>query len=62
MDLTYSFLQDTEPDEMQLELLMREVADEARKRREEADEKLRQMIYKEVELAEERSKALIKND
>jgi hypothetical protein len=48
MDLNYSFLQNTEPNEMQLELLMREVAEEARGKREEADKKFRQLIDEEI--------------
>ncbi len=60
MDLTYNFLQDKEPTDAQLEMLMREVAEDARKRRDEADAKFKQLIQKEVELAAQRGKSLIK--
>ncbi|KAA6303540.1 MAG: hypothetical protein EZS26_000091 [Candidatus Ordinivivax streblomastigis] len=62
MDLNYSFLRDTEPNEMQLEMLMREVAEEALGKREAADKKFRQLIDEEIKLAIERSKSLVKND
>ncbi len=61
MDLKYNFLQDTEPSEEQLEILMREVAADAQKRREAADERFQQLIHEEVKLAAERSQAIIKN-
>ncbi len=60
MDLTYNFLQDTEPSEEQLEMLMCEVAEEARKRREKADESFKKTILNEIKLAAERGKKLIK--
>ena len=60
MDLTYSFLQDEEPTEAQLEMLMREVAEEARNRREKADADFRELIRKEIRLAAQRGKSLIK--
>ncbi|MDR0865823.1 MAG: hypothetical protein LBO74_12965 [Candidatus Symbiothrix sp.] len=60
MDLTYSFLQDTEPSEMQLDMLMHEVAEEAQKRREKADENFMQLIDKEIKLAVKRGGLLMK--
>jgi hypothetical protein len=62
MDWTYNFLQDTEPSEMQLEMLMYEVVEDARKRREKANKKLKQLIDKEIQLADKRRKSLIKSD
>ncbi|GHS97773.1 hypothetical protein FACS189421_05160 [Bacteroidia bacterium] len=62
MDWTYNFLQDTEPSDLQLEMLMHEVADEARTRRKKADENYKRLINKEIKLAAERGKSLIKND
>ena len=61
MDLTYSFLQDKEPTEAQLEMLMREVAEDVRNRREKADADFRELIRKEIKLAAQRGKPLIKN-
>ncbi len=60
MDLTYNFLQDKEPTEAQLEMLMREVGEEARNRREKADADFKELIRKEIKLAAQRGKALIK--
>jgi hypothetical protein len=62
MDWTYNFLQDTEPSDLQLEMLMHEVADEARQRKERADESYKQLINKEIKLAAERGKSFIKNN
>jgi hypothetical protein len=59
MDLTYSFLQDTEPSEIQLDMLMHEVVEDVLKRKEKADKDFKLLIYKEIELATERSKSLI---
>jgi hypothetical protein len=53
MDMTYSFLSETEPTEIQLETLMREVAEDARLRREAADRNFQQLIYKEINNAKQ---------
>lgn len=60
MDLKYNFLQDTEPTDKQLEVLMREVAVDVRKKREKADRAYQKLIAKEVNLAAKRFKALTK--
>lgn len=60
MDLAYNFLQDKEPTEAQLEMLMREVAEDARERREKADANFKELIRKEIELASQRYKSLMK--
>lgn len=60
MDLTYNFLQDTEPTDEQLEQLMREVAIDARKRREKADRAFQKLLRQEVSKAAKRAKTLFK--
>ena len=59
MDMTYNFQQDSEPTEAQLKRLMREVAQEARKKKEKADRDFQRLIRKEVKLAAERAKRLL---
>ncbi|KAA6309587.1 hypothetical protein EZS27_038951 [termite gut metagenome] len=59
-DMTYSFLWDTEPSDAQLERLMQEVVEDARIRRIKADEDFKKLIHKEVKLATERNKSLLK--
>jgi hypothetical protein len=59
-DMTYSFLWDTEPSDAQLEMLMHEVVEDARVRRIKADEDFKKLIHKEVKLAMERNKSLLK--
>ncbi len=60
MDLTYSFLQDSEPTEAQLKELMKEVAVDARKRKRNADKNFLKLIRHEIKLAAKRSKLLTK--
>lgn len=59
MDMTYNFRQDYEPTEAQLERLMREVAQEARKKKEKADKNFQRLIQEEIKLAAERAKKFI---
>jgi len=59
MNMTYSFRQDSEPTEAQLEKLMREVAQEARKKKEKADKNFQRLIQEEIKLAAERAQKLV---
>ncbi|MDR2848115.1 MAG: hypothetical protein LBV39_03320 [Bacteroidales bacterium] len=56
--MTYRFRQNEEPTDEQLNQLMREVGEEARKSKARGDENLRLLILKECELAEERANIL----
>ena len=51
MDMTYSFNLDTEPTDAQLETLMREVAEDATKRKAEANKIFWQLLKDEVKQA-----------
>ena len=59
MDLNYNFSQNREPTDQQLELLMHEVALDARKKREKADRDYQEIIRKEIDLARKRADVLI---
>jgi len=59
MDLSYNFSQNREPTDQQLELLMHEVALDARKKREKADRDYQEIIRKEIDLARKRADVLI---
>ncbi|MDR1973140.1 MAG: hypothetical protein LBQ31_00510 [Bacteroidales bacterium] len=59
MEDHYRFLGDAEPTDEQLEMLMREVAEEAIKRRELADIKFQQQLSYELKLAKENYKKLV---
>jgi len=61
MDLSYNFLQDTEPSEAQLEMLMREVAEDVLQRKKKADANFMRLIHHEVKLASERYALLTEN-
>jgi len=59
MDLNYNFSQNREPTDQELELLMREVASDARKKREKADHDYQNVIRREIDSARKRADALI---
>ncbi len=59
IDLKYSFLQDIEPSDMQLEALMKEVAEESMKKKEAADKDLKKLIQREIEIAADKSKIIL---
>ena len=58
MDMKYSFSSGIEPTDAQLETLMKEVAEDARIRREKADQTFWQSLKEEVRQAEIRSCSL----
>jgi len=49
VDMTYNFLQDDEPTDEQLQVIMQEVAEEARQRRKEVARKVIENIEREYE-------------
>jgi len=51
VDMTYSFLRDDEPTDEQLQVIMQEVAEEARRNQEETAKQLRQSIEYEIRRA-----------
>jgi hypothetical protein len=53
----YRFLSDEDPTDEQLEMLMKEVGEDVRKRKLEADKKFREHLQLEVELAHKRELA-----
>ena len=55
MDMTYSFNSEKEPTDAQLEMLMREVAADATKRRKEADKAYWELLKEEVERVKKNS-------
>lgn len=61
MDLKYSFLSDAEPTDAQLQALMEEVAVEARKKRIAANKVFHALMKKEMKIAKELHKNLMKD-
>ena len=51
VDMTYSFLSDEEPTDEQLEQLMWEVGEEARQKKKEADQRLKEHLREDITLA-----------
>jgi len=49
VDMTYSFLSDEEPTDEQLEQLMREVGEEARRKKKEARKRYKDFMQKELD-------------